>query len=149
MFIAGGGPITNTIQFANVPIFMTETAVVVSNTSGSRYMIVVSMQSRNTIGTGIYLISSIGRSNNNVVPTTANAINVSNDILFGNTEIALGSTDTYLMASSSSTAPSGLGNAYSFIDQPGEGTFTYSVRVVSNAILTIRQFYINVIQVSG
>ena len=148
MYIVGAGPQTVGLT-ANTPVFMTNTATVVSLTTTSRYMIVISMQARNTIGTGIYLISSIGRSINNLVPTTANATNVSNGILFGNTEIAINSTETYLMAASSSSAGTGLGNSYMFVDNPGIGTITYSIRVLANAALNIRQYYINVIQVNA
>ena len=128
---------------------MTSTAVVVSATLSTRYMIVVSMQARNTIGAGIYLISTIGRSNNNVVPNTINTVNLSNGELFVNLDISLNQTDTYLMAGSSSSAGTGLGNSYMFIDNPGIGTFTYSLRILSNAALNIRQMYMNVIQVNA
>jgi hypothetical protein len=42
-----------------------------------------------------------------------------------------------------------LGNSYMFIDNPGVGTFTYSIRILSNAALNVRQYYINVIQVNA
>jgi hypothetical protein len=148
MYVVGAGPQTIGLS-ANTPTFMTNTATVVSLTTTSRYMIVISMQSRNTIGTAIYLISSIGRTINNTVPTVGNATNLSNGTLFGNTEIAIASTDTYLMAASSSSSGTGLGNSYMFIDNPGIGTITYSIRVLSNAALNIRQYYINVIQVNA
>jgi hypothetical protein len=54
-----------------------------------------------------------------------------------------------MMAGTAVTSGTALGNSISFVDTPGIGTFTYAVRVVSDASLQLRQFYMNVIQITA
>jgi hypothetical protein len=99
-------------------------------------------------GTDQYIISTIGRATNAVTPTTANTTNIANGATFNATELAEGTSSSWLMAGTSSSAATVLSNSISFIDTPGTGTFTYSVRALSNANLTINRFYINVILIN-
>jgi UDP-N-acetylmuramyl tripeptide synthase len=56
---------------------------------------------------------------------------------------------TYLMASSSNANTNGMmGASISFVHTPGVGTFTFSVRVLSNASISINQYYINIIKIA-
>jgi len=146
IFIAGAGPQSQTL-INNTPDFLTSTAIVTSASPTTKYLIVVSMQASGT-GADQYIISTIGRANNSVTPTTANTTNIANEDTFSTTELNLGTTSSFLMAGTSSSAATVLSNSISFIDTPGSGTFTYSVRALSNASLTINRFYINVILIN-
>jgi hypothetical protein len=112
-------------------------------------MIMVNMQARNVSGGSDYLLSTIGRTVGNTVPTTANATNLANNIVFSTTDILISSVNTYLMAGSCTSSGTALGNSVTYVDTPGVGTFTYSVRVLSNSALSLRQFYMNVVQVNS
>lgn len=148
LLITNIGP--NSINLtANTPLFVTHTAVVTASTSTATYLIMVNVQARGVSETGSdYLISTIGRTVGNIAPTTTNSTNLANNLLFSTTDIQIASVNTYMMAGTSVTSGTALGNAISFVDTPGIGTFTYAVRVISNAALQLRQFYVNVIQVT-
>jgi hypothetical protein len=148
LFVAGLGP--NVIGLtSNTAIFATNTVVVTSSTTTTKFMIMVSMQARNVSGGSDYLLSTIGRTVGNTAPTTSNATNLANNILFSTTDILISSVNTYLMAGSCTSSGTAVGNSLTFIDTPGVGTFTYSVRIISNSALSLRQFYINVVQVNA
>ena len=144
--MAGAGPQSQTL-INNTPAFLTNTVVVTSASATTKYLIVVSMQASGT-GADQYIISTIGRANNSVTPTTANTTNIANGVTFNTTELNEGTSSSFLMAGTSSSAATVLSNSISFIDTPGTGTFTYSVRALSNATLTINRFYINVILIN-
>jgi hypothetical protein len=147
LFAGGLGP--NVIGLtSNVAIFATNTVVVASGSSTAKFMIMVNMQARNVSGGSDYLLSTIGRTVGNVTPTTSNTINVANNTAFSTTDILISSVNTYLMAGSCTSSGTALGNSLTFVDTPGVGTFTYSVRIISNSALSLRQFYINVVQVN-
>ena len=152
LVIANIGPISTSLT-SNTAAFITGTALVTATTSTATYLIMVNVQAQGVSVVGIdYLISTIGRTVGNTAPTTANSTNLANNTLFSTTDIQLASVNTYLMAASAATAAvsgAALGNSISFMDTPGIGTFTYAVRVISNAALELRQFYINVIQVTS
>jgi hypothetical protein len=148
IFAAGNGPNSQTIT-ANVPTFLTNTTVITSTSATAQYLILVNLQARGD-GNSEYLLSTIGNTVGNTVPTVANTTNMSNNVLFSTTEIAIASGNTFLMAGSTNTNANALiGHAISYVDTPGVGTFTYSVRVLSNATITINQFYMNIIRVSA
>jgi hypothetical protein len=147
MFIAGVGP--NIIGLtSNTALFISNTVVVTSSSASSKFMIMVQMQARNVSGGGDYLLSTLGRTVGNTAPTTSNATNLANNTLFSTTDILISSVNTYLMAGSCYTSGTAVGNSFTYIDTPGVGTFTYSVRVISNSALSLHQFYINVIQLN-
>ena len=142
------GP-TSVSLTSNTSSFITSTALVTATTSTATYLIMVNVQARGVTDAGSdYLISTIGRTVGNITPTTSNSTNLANNTLFSTTDIQLASVNTYLMAATAVTSGTALGNSISFMDTPGIGTFTYAIRVISNAALELRQFYINVIQVT-
>ena len=148
LFVAGLGPNDFDLT-SNTAIFATNTVQVTSASATAKFMIMVNMQGYNVSGgsdyrSSDYLLSTIGRTVGNTAPTTANATNLANNILFSTTDILISSVNTYLMADSGTA----LGNSMTFVDTPGIGTFTYSVRIISNLNLSLQQFYINVIQVN-
>jgi hypothetical protein len=146
-FVAGVGP--NIIGLtSNAALFISNTVVITSTSTTAKYMIMASMQARNVSGGADYLLSTIGRTVGNTAPTTSNTTNLANNTLFSTTDLLLSSVNTYLIAGSCSTSGTALGNSITFVDTPGVGTFTYSVRAISNSALSLRQFYINVIQVN-
>jgi hypothetical protein len=110
-------------------------------------MIMVNMNARNVSGGSDYLLTTIGRTVGNIAPTTANATNLANNIVFSTADIDINSVNTYMMAGSCTSSGTALGNSITFVDTPGVGTFTYSVRAISNSMLILRQFYMNVVQV--
>jgi hypothetical protein len=146
--VAGLGP--NVIGLtSNTALFATNTVVVTSASATAKFMIMVNMQGRNVSGGSDYLLSTIGRTVGNTAPTTSNATNLANNTLFSTTDILISSVNTYLMAGSCTSSGTALGNSMTFVDTPGVGTFTYSVRIISNSALSLRQFYINVVQVNA
>jgi hypothetical protein len=149
LLVASIGP--NSISLtANNASFISNTALVTSNTSTATYLVTVNVQARGVTEAGNdYLLSTIGRTVGNTAPTTSNSTNLANNILFSATDIQLTSVDTYMMAGTAVTSGTALGNSISFVDTPGIGTFTYAVRVVSDASLQLRQFYMNVIQITA
>ena len=146
LLIANVGP-DSMILTSNNPSFITDTVVVTSNSLTSKFMIIANMNARNASGGSDYLLTTIGRTVGNIAPTTANATNLANNIVFSTTDIDMNSVNTYMMAGSCTSSGTALGNSVTYVDTPGVGTFTYSVRAISNSMLTLRQFYLNVIQV--
>lgn len=147
LLITNIGP-NSTALTANSAAFITNTALVTSSSSTAKFMIMVTMQARNASGGSDYLLTTIGRTVGNIAPTTANATNLANNIVFSTTDIDMNSVNTYMMAGSC-TSGTALGNSMTFVDTPGVGTFTYSVRTISNSALSLYQFYMNVVQVNA
>ena len=148
LFITGVGP--NIIGLtSNVALFIANTVLITSSSSTAKYLIMVNMQARNVSGGGDYLLSTLGRTVGNTAPTTSNATNLANNTLFSTSDILISSVNTYMMAGSCYSSGTAVGNSISFVDTPGTGTFTYSVRVLSNSALSLHQFYINVVQLNA
>jgi hypothetical protein len=148
LFVGGLGP--NVIGLtSNTAIFAANTVVITSSSTTAKFMIMVNMQARNVSGGSDYLLSTIGRTVGNIAPTTANATNLANNLTFSTTDILISSVNTFLMAASCTSSGTALGNSITYVDTPGVGTFTYSVRVLSNSALSLRQFYMNVVQVNS
>lgn len=146
LLIANVGPVSM-ILTPNNASFITDTVLVTSNSSTSKFMIIANMNARNASGGSDYLLTTIGRTVENITPTTANTTNLANNIVFSITDIDMNSVNTYMMAGSCTSSGTALGNSVTYVDTPGIGTFTYSVRAISNSMLTLRQFYMNVVQV--
>ena len=146
LLIANVGP-DSMMLTSNNASFITDTVLVTSTSTTSKFMIMVTMQARNASGGSDYLLTTIGRTVGNIAPTTANAINLANNIVFSTADIDMNSVNTYMMADSCTTSGTALGISMTYVDTPGVGTFTYSVRAISNSMLILRQFYINVVQV--
>ena len=143
-YVGGVGPQAGTLT-ANTAAFLTSTVSITATTATAKFMISVNMQSQNPGSSTVYLLSTAARSTG--APTTA-AINVANGTAFSTTEISLAAVTSYLMGANSSAASTPLGTAFTFVDQPGVGMWTYSVRVLSNAALSVQQAYLYVTQVA-
>ena len=130
-------------------MFLTNTAVATAATATTKYLILVNLHGRDSGGGDDYLLVTIGRATGTVTPNTANSTNLSNNVTFNATDLAVATGTTYLMASSSNAAANGMmGASISFVHTPGVGTFTFSVRVLSNASISINQYYINIINIA-
>ena len=156
-FIGGAGP-TGPFALGTTASFHPNVVTVTSTTSTATYMIIVGFQTAASIGTNTnrYLISTIARSLTGLALSTA-SINLANNVAFSTTELQLSiatpGSQTFLMAASTANATTAtdtisLGNNIAFIDRPGIGTWTYGVRMISDAASTIQCFFIDVIRVS-
>ena len=147
IFEVGAGPQNGIALTGGSAEFLTNTVVVTATTATATYLILVNLHGSNSGGDD-YLLVSIGRSDGTITPSTANSTNLSNNVTFNTTDLAVATGTTYLMASSSNSANGMMGASISFVHTPGVGTFTFSVRVLSNANISINQYYINIINIA-
>lgn len=148
IFEVGAGPQNGITLTGGTAVFLTNTVVATAATATTKYLILVNLHGRDSGGGDDYLLVTIGRATGTVTPSTANSTNLSNNVTFNTTDLAVATGTTYLMASSSNSANGLMGASISFVHTPGVGTFTFSVRVLSNANISINQYYINIINIS-
>ena len=149
IFEVGAGPQNGITLTGGNAVFLTNTVVATSATSTTKYLILVNLHGRDSGGGDDYLLVSIGRATGTVTPSTSNSTNLSNNTTFNTTDLSVTTGTSYLMASSSNAAANGMmGVSISFVHTPGVGTFTFSVRVLSNSSISINQYYINIINIA-
>jgi hypothetical protein len=110
------------------------------------YLITISFQVVTTTADLYTIFSSIGRENGPQSPPTTSAINLATGSAFSVSGSEV-SAAAFLMGGSATTINTPISNVITFVDTPNTGSYTYSVRVLSNMAITINQFYINVIQI--